>query len=78
MGLLLTFHFVSLPRMTTIYTLEEVAKHNSVDDCWVVVDGKFMMSQVFYLNILEEKRLLLLLLVKMLLKSFMRFTIKVF
>lgn len=24
----------------TLISVEEVSKHNSIDDCWIVVDGK--------------------------------------
>uniref|UniRef100_A0A0E0D6Y6 Cytochrome b5 heme-binding domain-containing protein n=1 Tax=Oryza meridionalis TaxID=40149 RepID=A0A0E0D6Y6_9ORYZ len=29
-----------MPTLTKLYSLEEAARHNTADDCWVVVDGK--------------------------------------
>ncbi|KAJ4760107.1 Cytochrome b5 [Rhynchospora pubera] len=29
-----------MPTITKLYTMKEVAEHNSDDDCWIVVDGK--------------------------------------
>ncbi|KAK9090106.1 hypothetical protein Sjap_023283 [Stephania japonica] len=29
-----------MPTLTKLYTMQEAAKHNTSDDCWVVVDGK--------------------------------------
>jgi cytochrome b involved in lipid metabolism len=29
-----------MPTLTKLYSLEDAARHNTADDCWVVVDGK--------------------------------------
>ncbi|XP_047322626.1 cytochrome b5 [Impatiens glandulifera] len=29
-----------MPIITKLYSMEEVAQHNSKEDCWIVIDGK--------------------------------------
>lgn len=29
-----------MPTLTKLYSMEEASKHNTSDDCWIVIDGK--------------------------------------
>lgn len=31
-----------MPTIEKLYSMKEVAEHNSADDCWIVVDGKVL------------------------------------
>ncbi|KAF9674348.1 hypothetical protein SADUNF_Sadunf10G0118000 [Salix dunnii] len=32
-----------MPTLTKLYTMQEAAQHNTPQDCWVVIDGKFSL-----------------------------------
>jgi hypothetical protein len=38
----------AMPTIEKLYSMKEVAEHNSADDCWIVVDGKVLSLVILH------------------------------
>lgn len=36
-----------MPTIEKLFSMKEVAEHNSADDCWIVVNGKVLLCILF-------------------------------